>query len=176
MNFKLFFHLDSFTSLSCSLKIKKDLPSPQDTLHELHETGDPGKTAGVRWDLLREWVIIFHCWAGSILLENLQDNNITWIAGKRFSTPLQKVCNKWINFYQEGDIIYQIDCNKGIYTRKQLQSFHIVLGKTLNSSVVVLSMTLNSRGAIEETILWVLLQFAPLHSWFFFFDHARLTV
>ena len=28
----------------------------------------------------------------------------------------------------------------------------LVLGKTLNSSVVVLSMTLNSRGAIEEMI------------------------
>ena len=41
-------------------------------------------------------------------------------------------------------------------------------GKTLNSSVVVLSMTLNSCGAIEEMILWVLLQFAPLHSWFSF--------
>ena len=43
-----------------------------------------------------------------------------------------------------------------------------VLGKTLNSSVVVLSTTLNSCGAIEEMILWVLLQFAPLHSWFSF--------
>ena len=39
-----------------------------------------------------------------------------------------------------------------------------VLGMTLNSSVVVLSMTLNSCGAIEERILWVLLQFALLHS------------
>ena len=29
-------------------------------------------------------------------------------------------------------------------------------------------MTLNSCGAIEEMILWVLLQFAPLHSWFSF--------
>ena len=48
-----------------------------------------------------------------------------------------------------------------------------VLGMTLNSSVVVLSMTLNSCGAIEEMILWVLLQSAllqstPLHSWFSF--------
>ena len=43
----------------------------------------------------------------------------------------------------------------------------------LNSSVVVLSTTLNSCGAIEEMILWVLLQSAllqsaPLHSWFSF--------
>ena len=47
-----------------------------------------------------------------------------------------------------------------------LQQFinNMILGKTLNSSVVVLSMTLNSCGAIEEMILRVLLQFAPLHS------------
>ena len=39
-----------------------------------------------------------------------------------------------------------------------------ILGETLNSSVVVLSMTLNSCDAIEEMILRVLLQFAPLRS------------
>ena len=48
------------------------------------------------------------------------------------------------------------------------KTLNFVLGKTLNSSVVVLSTTLNSCGAIEEMIVWVLLQFAPLHRWFSF--------
>ena len=51
---------------------------------------------------------------------------------------------------------------------KYMWSGVVVLGKTLYSSVVVLSVTLNSCGAIEEMILWVLMQFAPLHSWFSF--------
>ena len=61
--------------------------------------------------------------------------------------------------------IYHIPCPECLQV---LGSLRGSLGKTLNSSVVILSTTLNACGAIEEMILWVLLQFAPLHSWFSF--------
>ena len=64
------------------------------------------------------------------------------------------------------------------YLSVVVSTWTYVLGMTLNSSVVVLSTTLNSCGAIEEMILWVLLQSALLqsaplqsvllHNWFSF--------
>ena len=62
------------------------------------------------------------------------------------------------------------------YSSALFNHLPLVLGKTLNSSVVVPSTALNLCGAIEEMILWVLLQFAPLHRSAKLFCSIRLFI